>query len=59
MRCNCGDNNPEEVDIGEAGNWPLFPLVSLRLGDTGDRWEEIYFQIGALICKQGMLHNYV
>ena len=56
--CTCGSNIEEEsVDIGIAGNWPLFPLVSLRLGDTGEESEYIYFQIGPLICKQGLFRN--
>ena len=54
--CWCGWNIREEVtDIGDAGNWPLFPLVALRLGDAGGASEHIYFRIGPLVCKQGML----
>ena len=56
---SCGGNNPKEDDIGETESWPLFPLVSLRLDDAGDRWEAIYFQMGALVCQQGMLCNHV
>ena len=56
VRCKCGDNiySKEVIDIGDARNWPLFPLVYLRLGDTGASYEHIYFRIGPLVCKQGM-----
>ena len=60
VKCRCGENtDPELTDIGDAGNWPLFPLVSLRLGDTGSAIEYIYFRVGPLVCKQGMLYNYI
>ena len=58
--CRCGDNTRREVtDMGEVGNWPLFPIMSLRLGDTGKSWEHMYFQIGPLVCKQGTPYNHV
>ena len=54
--CKCGANTRNEIiDTGDAGNWPLFPVTSLRLGDTNDAFEYIDFRIGPLVCKQGKL----
>ena len=58
MECTCGGNGETElIDVGIARNWPLFPLVSLRLGDTDSPWEHIYFRVGPLVCKQGMFFD--
>ena len=57
VQCTCGSNVKGYVtDIGEAGNWPMFPLVSLRLGDTGQDFEYMQFRVGPLVCKQGTFH---
>ena len=59
-KCQCGINTQQEiVDMGDAGNWPLFPIVALRLGDTGQSHESIRFRIGPLICEQGKSHREV
>ena len=55
-RCESTDNDWSGFSIGDAGNWPLFPIVSLRLGDTGGSNEYIDFRVGPLVCKQGK-HN--
>ena len=53
--CQCGMNiRSELVDVGYAWNWPLFPIVALRLGDTGKSFESIHFRVGPLVCEQGM-----
>ena len=53
--CTCGwDLATGTTDIGDVTNWPLFPIVSLHLGDTGDDGEYVYFRIGPLVCKQGL-----
>ena len=60
--CKCGTGRKfpnETVDIGNARNWPLFPIAALRFGDTGDSDEYIHFRIGPLICRQGMSYECV
>ena len=60
VQCKCGWNSAKrQDDLGEAGNWPLFPLVSLMLGDTGYSYEKMYFRIGPMICQQGKEINNV
>ena len=49
----------EALDTGDAGNWPLYPVTSLRLGDTNERFEYIDFRVGPLVCKQGKKQNIV
>ena len=49
----------ESADMGHAWNWPLFPLVAFRLGDTGSWYEYIHFKVGPLICEQGKQHSYI
>ena len=58
VQCKCRGNLANEtIDLGYAGNWLLFPLVSLRLGDTGHSWEYakeyVNFRVGPLVCEQG------
>ena len=56
--CTCGRNvRTKMVDIGHIGNWPLFPLVSLLLGDTGRSIEYLYFRVDPLVCEQGMFYK--
>ena len=52
-RCESTDHAWSGFSIGNAGNWPLFPIESLRLGDTGLSNEYIDFRVGPLVCKQG------
>ena len=47
-----------QIDTGDAGNWPLFPLVAVRFGDTADVNEYIDFRIGPLTCQQGKWSNH-
>ena len=57
VKCSCGQNvRVKSDDIGHIGNWPLFPLISLFLGDTGLPDEYLYFRVGPLVCKQGILY---
>ena len=52
--CQCLRNLWRETsDVGIVSNWPLFPLVSWHLGDTGHDWEFLNFRGGPLVCKQG------
>ena len=56
VQCECGLNVHRRIDdIGDAGNWPLFPIQSLKLGDTGFQKEKIYFRVGPLVCQQGTM----
>ena len=58
MKCKCGLNVRSTIDdYGDAGNWYLFPIESLQLGDTGHNMESIYFRIGPLVCQQGTIYN--
>ena len=60
VQCRCRENIlSETIDIGDARNWPLFPIMSLRLGDIGRLVEYVYFRIGPLICKQGKWIKYI
>ena len=53
--CTCGvkqvSNAP--TDIGHAGNWPFFPILSFNIGDTGNTGEYVQYVLGPLVCKQG------
>ena len=53
--CTCGVKQVSNVttDIGDAGNWPFFPILSFNIGDTGHTWEYAQYVLGPLICKQG------
>ena len=53
--CTCGADEVyyAPTDISDASNWPLFPILSFNIGDTGDYWEAFEYILGPLTCKQG------